>query len=96
MSWRCWWNPVCTRECADPILKVLKIAGVKIRVYGRHFKTTQALVDWLEQAPLAPLDASDRARIEPRRFDPLVFNGNEPLRPPVALLRRRGVVIGRL
>ena len=89
-------EPGCTRECADPILKVLKIAGVKIRVYGRHFKTTQALVDWLEQAPLAPLDASDRARIEPRRFDPLIFNGIVPLHPPVVLLRRQGAVIGRL
>ena len=89
-------EPGCTRECADPILKMLKIAGVTIRVYGRHFKTTQALVDWLEQAPLAPLDASDRARIEPRRFDPLIFNGIVPLHPPVVLLRRQGAVIGRL
>ncbi len=89
-------EPGCTRECTGKILSVLKIAGVKIRVYGRHFKDAKALVGWLEQAPLAPLDASDRARIEPRRFDPLVFYGNEPLRPPVALLRRRGVVIGRL
>ncbi|MEZ5580113.1 MAG: hypothetical protein R3F40_12290 [Candidatus Competibacteraceae bacterium] len=89
-------EPGCTRECADAILRVLKIAGVTIRVYGRHFKTTQALVDWLEQAPLAPLDASDRVRIEPRRFDPLIFNGIVPLHPPVVLLRRQGAVIGRL
>ena len=69
-------EPGCTRECADAILRVLKIAGVTIRVYGRHFKTTQALVDWLEQAPLAPLDASDRVRIEPRRFDPLILTAS--------------------
>ena len=89
-------EPGCTRACTDPILRVLQIAGVKVRVYGRNFKDAKALVEWLERGPLAPLDATARARIEPRRFDPLIFQGHEPWHPPVALLRRHGVVIGRL
>ena len=67
-----------------------------MRLYGRGFKDTAALVAWLEQKPLTDLDAATRARIAPRHFDPMVFSGINLSRVPVVLLRRNGVVVGVL
>ena len=92
-------TPDCEGPCYDKLSEALKVAGVRVHLYGRHFKNTPALVGWLERWPAAGLDPDDRAaaaaRIVPRRFDPVVFDGY-PLSPPLALLRRNGAVVGTL
>lgn len=89
-------DPSCEAACYDRLKTVLQVSDVKVRLYGRGFKDAAALVGWLEHGPAAQLDAATRARIEPRRFDPLIFSGIDVSHPPVTLLRRNGVVIGRL
>lgn len=89
-------EPGCETACYDKIQSVLPVAGVKIRLYGRKFDDEKALVAWLERGPLGRLDADARGRIEPRRFDPLIFSGVDISHPPVTLLRRNGAVVGTL
>lgn len=86
-------EPTCIEVCIDALKKVLQVPNVQIRLYGRGFKDTAALVAWLEQKPLAELDAATRARIAPRRFDPMVFSGIDISHVPVILLRRNGVMV---
>lgn len=90
----------CETPCYDQLSEVLKTPGVKVHLYGRGFQDTPALVAWLERWPAAGLAAAARAaaaaRIEPRRYDAVVFAGIDVARPPVALLRRQGAVIGTL
>ena len=89
-------EPSCIAVCIDALKKVLQVPDVRVRLYGRGFKDTAALVAWLEQKPLMELDAATRARIAPRRFDPMIFSGIALSRVPVILLRRNGVVVGVL
>ena len=89
-------EPSCIAVCIDALKKVLQVPDVRVRLYGRGFKDTAALVAWLEQKPLTDLDAATRARIAPRHFDPMVFSGINLSRVPVVLLRRNGVVVGVL
>ena len=89
-------EPTCVAVCIDALKKVLQVPDVRVRLYGRGFKDTAALVAWLEQKPLTDLDAATRARIAPRHFDPMVFSGINLSRVPVVLLRRNGVVVGVL
>ena len=89
-------EPSCIAVCIDALKKVLQVPDVQVRLYGRGFKDTAALVAWLEQKPLMELDAATRARIAPRRFDPMIFSGIALSRVPVILLRRNGVVVGVL
>ena len=77
--------------------ELLKIPEVRIRVYGRHFKDTPAFIAWLEQRPGAAAPrAADAKRLEPRRFDPLLFRGVSTLKAPVALWRRQGALLSPL
>ncbi|HOW80581.1 MAG TPA: hypothetical protein PK406_14145 [Verrucomicrobiota bacterium] len=89
--------PDCRAPCHDKLNELLKTPGVRILVYGRGFQDPPALVAWLEQRPATPdLPRADE-RIEPRRFDAVVFGpAAERATPPLALLRRHGVVIGTL
>lgn len=86
--------------CYERLSAVLKTPEVRVNLYGRGFKDPAELVAWLERWPgegLAPAERAAAAkRIEPRRYDPVVFDGHDLQRPPVALLRRGGAVIGRL
>ncbi|MFZ1493368.1 MAG: hypothetical protein WAU60_08130 [Candidatus Competibacter denitrificans] len=92
-------TPACTTPCYAKLSAILQITGVKVHLYGRGFTEPDALATWLSHWPASGLDAAGRtaasARIEPRRYDPLIFDG-VGLTPPVALLRRQGVVIGTL
>ncbi|MBK8168639.1 MAG: hypothetical protein IPK64_22050 [bacterium] len=86
--------------CYARLTSVLSVPGVRVHLYGRGFKDPAALVAWLERWPaegLAPAARAEAAaRIEPRRYDPVVFDGHDLQPPPVALLRRGGAVVGRL
>lgn len=92
-------TPTCHAPCHAKLSALLALPGVRVRVYGRGFTDPHALTTWLAQWPGAGLDpaakAAATARIEPRRYDPVIFDGYA-LTPPLALLRRQGVVIGTL
>lgn len=92
-------TPSCQAPCYTQLSAILAMPGVRVRVYGRGFTDTHALTTWLSQWPGAGLDpaakAAATARIEPRRYDPVIFDGYA-LTPPLALLRRQGAVIGTL
>ncbi len=89
----------CEAACYEKLSEVLRTPDIKVHLYGRNFTETPALVAWLERWPAAGLDPAARtaaaARIEPRRYDAVIFEGY-PLASPMALLRRDGVVIGAL
>lgn len=86
--------------CYERLAAVLKAPDVRVHLYGRGFKDPAELVAWLDRWPgegFAPAErAAAAARIEPRRYDPVVFDGYDLQHPPVALLRRGGAVVGRL
>jgi integrating conjugative element protein (TIGR03759 family) len=94
-----WVEAGCEAACYAKLTEVLQTPGVQVRVYGRGFPDAAALVAWLERWPAVGFAAAARAdaarRIEPRRFDPVLFAGLDGLRPPVALLRRAGVAMAR-
>lgn len=86
----------CASAGYEQLNQVLTTPGVSIQLYGRGFKDPQHLLTWLDQWPVpADVRAARAARIAPRRFDPVVFQGFDPT-CPVALLRRKGVVLGKL
>lgn len=90
-------EPDCGAACYQKLAELLKIPEVRIRVYGRHFKDTPAFIAWLEQRPGgAATRAADAKRLEPRRFDPLLFSGISTLKAPVALWRRQGALLSPL
>ena len=90
-------EPDCGAACYQKLAELLKIPKVRIRVYGRHFKDTPAFLAWLEQRPgAAATRAADAQRLEPRRFDPLLFSGISTLKAPVALWRRQGALLSPL
>jgi hypothetical protein len=87
-------EPDCGAACYQKLAELLKIPEVRIRIYGRHFKDTPAFIAWLEQRPgAAATRAADAKRLEPRRFDPLLFRGVSTLKAPVALWRRQGALL---
>jgi len=87
-------EPDCGVACYQKLAELLKIPEVRIRIYGRHFKDTPAFIAWLEQRPGdAATRAADAKRLEPRRFDPLLFRGVSTLKAPVALWRRQGALL---
>ena len=87
-------EPDCGAACYQKLAELLKIPEVRIRIYGRHFKDTPAFIAWLEQRPGdAATRAADAKRLEPRRFDPLLFGGVSTLKAPVALWRRQGALL---
>lgn len=90
-------EPDCGAACYQKLAELLKIPEVRIRIYGRGFKDTPAFIAWLEQRPGdAATRAADAKRLEPRRFDALMFGGaTAPLKAPVALWRRQGVLLSR-
>jgi hypothetical protein len=94
-----WVEAGCEAPCHDKLTEILQTPDVKVHLYGRGFKDALALVAWLERWPAPGLDAAARAaaarRIEPRRFDPVIFGGIDLSQPPVALLRRNGAAIAR-
>ncbi|TVR65506.1 MAG: hypothetical protein EA420_03045 [Candidatus Competibacteraceae bacterium] len=85
-------EPHCRTACYDRLRAILANPKVRVLLYGRGFPDDAALVAWLEQWPDPAPEAV--ARVEPRRFDPVVFAGHALAPLPVALLRRRGVVVG--
>ena len=90
-------EPDCGVACYQKLAELLKIPEVRIRIYGRHFKDTPAFIAWLEQRPGdAATRAADAKRLEPRRFDPLLFSGISTLKAPVALWRRQGALLSPL
>jgi len=90
-------EPDCGAACYQKLAELLNIPKVRIRVYGRHFKDTPAFIAWLEQRPGdAATRAADAKRLEPRRFDPLLFRGISTLKAPVALWRRQGALLSPL
>lgn len=90
-------GPDCGTPCEDKLAQILESAGAKVLLYGRDFPDASALVAWLARwVAAAPGRVDAATRIQPRRFDPVVFHGMNLSTLPVALLRRNGVVVGTL
>ena len=90
-------EPDCGAACYAQLAELLKIPKVRIRVYGRGFKEIPDFIAWLEQRPGdAATRATEAKRLEPRRFDPLLFGGVSTRKAPVALWRRQGAVLSPL
>jgi len=90
-------GPDCGTPCEDQLAQILESAGAKVLLYGRDFPDASALVAWLARwVAAAPGRVDAATRIQPRRFDPVVFHGMNLSTLPVALLRRNGVVVGTL
>ena len=89
--------PDCTTVCYAKLAELLKIPEVRIQVYGRGFQDHHAFVAWLNNRPgAAATRAMEAKRLEPRRFDPLLFSGVSTLKAPVALWRRQGALLSPL
>ena len=89
--------PDCTTHCYAKLAELLKIPEVRIHVYGRGFQDHRAFVAWLNHRPgAAATPAAEAKRLEPRRFDPLLFRGVSTLKAPVALWRRQGALLSPL
>ena len=89
-------TPECTTVCYAKLAELLKIPEVRIHVYGRGFQDNHAFVAWLKNRPGdAASHAREESRLEPRRFDALMFNGMATSKPPVALLRRYGALVSQ-
>ncbi len=87
----------CTTACYAKLTDLLKTPVSRIHIYGRGFKDNHAFIRWLNQRPGdAALHAQEEKRIEPRRFDALMFGDLATSKAPVALLRRHGVLVARL
>lgn len=90
-------DPDCTTACYEKLVALLKTPDVRIHVYGRGFKDNAAFLAWLAQRPsTAASQAEEAKRLEPRRFDALMFNGLATSKAPVALWRRQGMLVSRL
>lgn len=90
-------TPDCTTHCYAKLAELLKIPEVRIQVYGRGFQDHHAFVAWLNHRPgAATLSVAEAKRLEPRRFDPLLFRGVSTLKAPVALWRRQGALLAPL
>ena len=89
--------PDCTTRCYAKLAELLKIPDVRIHIYGRGFQDHHAFVAWLNNRPgAATTPATEAKRLEPRRFDPLLFRGVSTLKVPVALWRRHGTLLSPL
>ncbi|MCB1769439.1 MAG: hypothetical protein KDJ31_07055 [Candidatus Competibacteraceae bacterium] len=92
-------DAACQDACYDRLRALLQRPTITIALYGRDFADPTALVTWLEAGQASWTDAERQAaaaRVQPRRFDPLVFAHAEQVAPPLALVRRNGALIGRL
>jgi len=92
-------DAACQAACYDRLRALLQRPTLTIALYGRDFADPTALVTWLEAGQTSWTDAERQAaaaRIQPRRFDPLVFAGVQLTAPPLALVRRHGRIVGRL
>ena len=92
-------DAACQAACYDRLRALLQRPTLTIALYGRDFADPTALVTWLEAGQASWTDAERQAaaaRIQPRRFDPLVFAGVQLTAPPLALVRRHGRIVGRL
>ena len=92
-------DAACQAACYDRLRALLQRPTLTIALYGRDFADPTALVTWLEAGQTSWTDAERQAaaaRIQPRRFDPLVFAGVQLTAPPLALVRRHGWIVGRL
>jgi integrating conjugative element protein (TIGR03759 family) len=89
----------CHAPCYDRLRALLRIPDITVALYGRDFADPTALVTWLETGQASWTAAERQAaavRLQPRRFDPLVFVGVDATATPLALVRRRGALVGRL
>lgn len=87
-------EPDCRTTCYQLLAALLETPAAVISIYGHRFADPEALAAWLEEADAIALDDPTLgARLQLKRFDPLVF-ADMPLSAPLALLRRDGVVVG--
>ena len=92
-------TPECLAPCYALLDQVLVTDGVHVAIYGRGFADTDALIVWFENWQVERLtDHTQRARIQLKHFDPVIFSGfdSAPPPPPLALVRRAGRVLGAL
>jgi hypothetical protein len=94
-----WVDAACQTRCFDRLRTLVQTPDINVLLYGQDFADAAALVTWLE-AGLASWTEAERqtaaTRIQPRRFDPVVFAGSAGKRTPVVLVRRNGRIVGRL